>query len=70
MKKNKRRIAVAFYAVVLLAALYALFRMRHFDWGGYEDSLFEHETFFIYRFPMVTVPAGHPVNIHDAGKDQ
>lgn len=68
MKTIKRRIAVAFYAVALLAALYELFRMRHFDWDGFAEDMFEHPEMF--GVPTVTVPDSLPVNAHKVEKDQ
>jgi hypothetical protein len=67
MKNMKKRIAGAFYAVVLLATFYELFRMRHFDWDGFAEDMFEHPEMF--GAPTVT-PDSHPVNTHRAGKDQ
>jgi hypothetical protein len=63
-----KRIAVAFYAVVLLATFYELFRMRHFDWDRFADDIFEHPEMF--GVPTVTAPDSHPVNTNKVGKDQ
>jgi hypothetical protein len=60
----KKRIAVAFHAVVLLAALYVLFGMRHFDADRFADDIAEHEDLFIDAVPVLTVPDGHRVNTH------
>jgi hypothetical protein len=73
MKKIKKRIALAFYAVVLLATLYVLFGMRHFDGAGFEDEILrmsEHDHHYMNAVPTATVPDSHSLNTHRAGRDQ